>query len=58
MNAQNSTDGDSLSEEQRETIAAVRAALADMEAGDTGITLEEFDRQFRAKHNLPPPSEC
>lgn len=36
------------------TLAAVHAALADMAAGDTGISLAEHDRQFRAKHGLPP----
>lgn len=33
---------------------AVRQALDDMANSDTGTTLEEFDRQFRAKHGLPP----
>ena len=32
---------------------AVRQALAAMDAGDTGIAFEEFDRRFRAKHELP-----
>ena len=31
---------------------AVRAALADMERGDLGQTLEEFDLTFRARHGL------
>lgn len=34
-------------------LLAVQEALADMRAGDVGITLEEFDMQFRLKHNLP-----
>jgi hypothetical protein len=33
---------------------AVRQALAEMEAGDTGVPFEEFDRRIRAKHGLPP----
>ncbi len=33
---------------------AVREALAAMEAGDTGMAFEEFDRQFRAKHKTSP----
>ena len=37
-------------EELAESVAAIKEALADMEAGDTGISLEEFDRQFREKH--------
>jgi hypothetical protein len=34
--------------------AAIRAALRDMEAGDFGIPLSDFDREFRQRHNLPP----
>ena len=41
-------------EEAAATVAAVQAALADMAAGDTGISLAEHDRQFRARHGLPP----
>jgi len=37
-----------------DTVAAVREALADMEAGDTGTPFEEFDRDFRLRHGLPP----
>ena len=39
-----------------EDLAAVKEALADMEAGDRGMPFDEFDREFRAKHNLPPRS--
>jgi hypothetical protein len=35
-------------------VAAVEAALADMDAGDTGVPLDEFDRRFRERHGLPP----
>jgi hypothetical protein len=36
-------------------VAAVRESLADMAAGDNGVPLDEFDREFRAKHGLPLP---
>jgi hypothetical protein len=39
-------------EEMAEDVQAVREALADMEAGDTGRPFEEFDREFRQRHNL------
>src|ERR1700722_15758314 len=41
---------DDLSEE----VAAIKEALADMEAGDQGMPLAEFDQGFRASHGLPP----
>ncbi len=34
--------------------AALSEALTDMEAGDHGIPLEEFDRKFRQRHSIPP----
>jgi hypothetical protein len=43
-----------LSEDFEETVEALREALADMDAGDIGVPLEEFDAEFRARHNLPP----
>lgn len=39
-----------------EDLEAIQEALDDIENGDTGIPLEEFDRDFRARHNLPPRS--
>jgi hypothetical protein len=39
-------------EEFEEDVQAIREALADMEAGDTGRPFEEFDREFRKRHNL------
>jgi hypothetical protein len=36
------------------SIAAVKQALDDMHNGDTGIPLEEFDREFRNRNGLEP----
>ena len=33
-------------------VAAVQEALDDMAAGDVGLPLDEFDRQFRQRHGL------
>ena len=35
-----------------EDVTAAKAALADMAAGDVGIPLEEFDRQFRKEFGI------
>jgi hypothetical protein len=35
-------------------VAALKEALADMEEGDHGLPLEQFDRQFRQRHSIPP----
>ncbi len=35
---------------------AIQVAIDDMENGDVGIPLEEFDRDFRTRHGLPPKS--
>lgn len=39
-----------------EDTAAIQEALDDIDNGDTGIAFEEFDRAFRARRDLPPPS--
>ncbi len=39
------------SRELEESVAAVQRALQQAEAGE-GVSLEEFDRAFRKKHNL------
>ena len=39
------------SRELEESVAAVQRALQQAEAGE-GVSLEEFDREFRKKHNL------
>ena len=38
-----------------EDLEAIQEALDAIEQGDRGISLEEFDREFRALHGLPPP---
>jgi hypothetical protein len=34
-------------------ISAIEEALTDMANGDHGIPFDEFDRDFRKRHNLP-----
>ncbi|MFO0810105.1 MAG: hypothetical protein U0746_15910 [Gemmataceae bacterium] len=36
-----------------EDVAAVREALDDVAAGDAGVPFDEFDHDFRRRHNLP-----
>ena len=36
-----------------EDLAAIQEALDDMAKGERGIPFEEFDRDFRKRHNLP-----
>ncbi|MFL5245450.1 MAG: hypothetical protein ACJ8FY_25415 [Gemmataceae bacterium] len=36
-----------------EEVAAIGEALDDMAKGDRGIPFDEFDRDFRNRHNLP-----
>lgn len=40
-------------EDCEKTLAAIRAGLEDIKAGKT-LPYDDFDRQFRAKHGLPP----
>jgi hypothetical protein len=35
-------------------LAAIQEAIDDMEAGDRGTPFEDFDHEFRLRHNLPP----
>jgi hypothetical protein len=35
-------------------VAAIQEAIDDLEDGDVGKPLDDFDREFRARHNLPP----
>ncbi|MEX0712475.1 MAG: hypothetical protein WD278_09005 [Pirellulales bacterium] len=39
-------------EEYSETVDALREALGDMERGDTGMPLEQFDHEFRRRRNI------
>lgn len=39
-------------EEMAEDVLAVREALADMEAGDTGTPVEIYLAEFRKRHHL------
>jgi hypothetical protein len=36
-----------------EDVAAIQEALDDMTKGDRGISFDQFDRDFRNRHNLP-----
>jgi hypothetical protein len=36
-----------------EDVAAIQEALDDMAKGDRGIPFDQFDRDFRKRHNLP-----
>lgn len=42
-------------EEADDIVAMVQEALDGIAAGDKGMTLEEFDREFRRRNNLPLP---
>jgi hypothetical protein len=42
------------SEEFEDTVAALREALEEMDAGNAGIPAEQFFREFREHHGLPP----
>jgi|ThiBio_inoc_plan_1041526.scaffolds.fasta_scaffold05993_5 hypothetical protein len=48
---ENSTD-----QERAATVEALREALADKEAGDTGMPVDDFLADFRRKRNLPASS--
>jgi hypothetical protein len=34
-------------------VAAIQEALDDLAKGDHGIPFDQFDREFRKRHNLP-----
>jgi hypothetical protein len=36
-----------------EEAAAIQEALSDLADGDRGIPFDDFDRDFRKRHNLP-----
>ena len=37
------------------SVEALQEALAEMDGGDTGMPLAEFDRTFRVRHGLSGP---
>jgi hypothetical protein len=39
-------------EERTETVRALREALEELQAGDPGVALEDFDREFRERNGL------
>jgi hypothetical protein len=41
-------------EELQESVAAIREAIADMEAGEEGMPFDEFVSKMRQKYNLSP----
>ncbi|HEY2880997.1 MAG TPA: hypothetical protein VGJ15_01155 [Pirellulales bacterium] len=45
-------DDHPVEEEDEDTIEALKEAIADYEAGDRGIPLEQFQKEFRRRHNL------
>lgn len=42
-----------LPTELHESVEALKQALTDMQAGDSGKPFDEFDRKFRKEHELP-----
>lgn len=40
--------------ELEDSVAAIHRALRQLDAGE-GTPLDEFDRQFRETHGMPPP---
>jgi hypothetical protein len=40
-------------EDEEDDVAAIQAALDDVANGDRGMPFDEFDREFRKKHNKP-----
>lgn len=43
----------SQAQASEEDVAAIQEALDAMPKGDRGIPFDEFDRDFRKRHNLP-----
>lgn len=41
--------------DDEDDVAAIQAALDDVDRGDIGISLEELDRELRKEFNFPPP---
>ena len=43
-----------LSEEFEDSVEALREAFGEVDAGVPGVPAEQFFREFRERHNLPP----
>jgi hypothetical protein len=41
-------------QEFEESVAAIREALAELDAGGKGTPLDEFVKEFRRQHNISP----
>jgi len=41
-------------DDTEDDVAAIQAALDDIENGEVGMSLEEFDRRIRKKFKFPP----
>jgi len=39
-------------EDRDETVRALREALEELHAGDAGVSLDDFDREFRERNGL------
>jgi hypothetical protein len=44
------------SAEYQATVAAIQEGLDELSRGSKGMTLDEFDRDFRVRHGLPSRS--
>jgi hypothetical protein len=42
-------------DDYEDDVAAIQEALDDLDRGEKGMPLEEFDRELRKQFNLPPP---
>ena len=40
-------------DQQTDDVAAIQEALDDLADGDKGMLFEDFDREFRERHQLP-----
>lgn len=43
-----------LEDDEQDDLEAIKEAVALFKAGDRGVPFEEFDREFRKRHGLPP----
>lgn len=40
-------------DDEEDDVAAIQAALDDVDAGEKGMPFDEFDREMRKKYNIP-----